>query len=866
MLEPRRAQDRRPSRDDGLDKRHGACFAWSHYTKNTFIEFEEEEDESERAMALRRERSAPAGGASLSIAAWWAVPQRTAIPEAAPQRVPIPEAAVAPRTCTEWSPTDSDGRRGRSALRRSCAGRRSMRRCRRRSSGRSSGHCSGQSGNWTNGPRGHWSSGSSSGRGHAAPGSGSRRRLGVSMLGRLLARTISRTQSTDSIGSASSLSRRQLGMDGRRLSTGVASQRGTPARLSSQPLSRESSLASTQSSQLIRVSTSVASQRGTPGRLAVQTLSRSVSQDSQMQSELGASGAPVTSTTQSLTGLGAYYSTSESRQKHRTLSLCERQRREPAGCWGGTSRFSVMLNNRFMALQSHEVVREEIAIGMEDEEEEDEDEHEQHEEEVEENMQERDDDADDDDDHHGRTQDDLAEQEELGHQEHDACRRHEEQEQKETLDPQDQDEQERQVLEQNHKQEERGEHKLQEQQDCEKQSQDLVQEEPKWTEDQQEQDQRAEQREHEEPDEQEEQEELDHDGQDCNEGCPEQGQQSLAEWAQCDAGKPVSSKAAKRQKKRAARASRKKTANDDSAAVAVEPSSSVCDSNIVPGTERATTSEDVARCSVGQNDVGKGNPEPVHSAAVDSGSCHGAQLWEQGASAASIDSEEVLRQSRWAHLQELHDQKLRSKGENAEENVQSSGCTESAPDDGARVPLPDSQADELAEFTVRLSESAVIAHSNSSGCRTFTVVTPIDSCSTDMPDMLSVNLGAVVLCEAADASGWAFGTLLAPKSLAGGRGCLHYGGGLWRPVVVEVQRVRGGFEHAQLSVGTWSQAIESFRGGGTQQRLRQKLLCNRMQAARAAWEAKAQRAEAGGEKDAAARSRPAGRPRHGKRR
>jgi len=536
-----------------------------------------------------------------------------------------------------------------------------------------------------------------------------------------------------------------------------------------------------------------------------------------------------------------------------------------------------------MALQSHEVVREEVAIGMEDEEEEDEDENEQHEEEVDEDMQERDDDVDDDD--CGRVHDDLAEQDEPGQHEDDDCVKQEDQDCKEAPATQDQEEQEQQeVLEESPKQEEQGEHILQEHQECEKQSQEFIQDEPKRAEEQQKQEQQGELREHEEQQELEEQEELDQDRQDSNEGCQEQGQQAVAECGHCDAGKPVSSKATKRHKKRAARAGRKKTTNDDSAAVAAEPSSSVCSCNLAPGTAAATTSQDalqhgqdVPQCLVSQHDVGKGNPEPVHSTTVDLCTGKEAQVSEQQASSAQahIQPEQALRESRWAHLQELYDRKRGNKqGDDAlRETVQQRNeCTQSAKSDsGARAPLPDSQADELAEFTVRLSESAVIAHSHSSGCRRFTVVTPIDSCSTEVPDMLSVNLGAVVLCEAADALGWAFGTQLAPKSLAGGKGCLHYGGGHWRPVVVEVQRARGGFEHVQLSVGTWSQTIESFRGGGTQQRLRQKLLFNRMQAARAAWEAKAGSVEAVGlsahDQDATVQAnRSSGRPRQGKRR
>lgn len=219
-----------------FDERLGESLAWSHYTKNTFIEFDEQEEER---AGLRRERSAPA-----SAVTGWDSLQHTAIEEAATWRLERDAAAAA----MHWAMCrPAIGRsRGRS-IRRTPVHREGQSRggsssCSRQSSGKSS----------------RWSSGQSSGR--------SRR---------------CRVQPK------AGWSSRHVPVE--RMCAGMTSQRGTPARLPAQHLSSASSESGSYagaSSRLPgtisveRVNAGVTSHRGTPARLPSQSLSRTPSEDS----------------------------------------------------------------------------------------------------------------------------------------------------------------------------------------------------------------------------------------------------------------------------------------------------------------------------------------------------------------------------------------------------------------------------------------------------------------------------------------------------------------------------------------------------------------------------------------------------------
>lgn len=149
--------------------------------------------------------------------------------------------------------------------------------------------------------------------------------------------------------------------------------------------------------------------------------------------------------------------------------------------------------------------------------------------------------------------------------------------------------------------------------------------------------------------------------------------------------------------------------------------------------------------------------------------------------------------------------------------------------------LDGARADSLAFFTTKLNETAVLSHLRTAGTQRAVLATPIDPCDRTCSGVLQVQLGAVVLCEAVDAFGWCFGTVLAPKSLAGQRGCFRRD--RMHPVAAEIHRHSGG-DRMELSTATWGE-LDRARGGSTQDRLRQKALLNRMTAARKAWDAQA---------------------------
>lgn len=143
--------------------------------------------------------------------------------------------------------------------------------------------------------------------------------------------------------------------------------------------------------------------------------------------------------------------------------------------------------------------------------------------------------------------------------------------------------------------------------------------------------------------------------------------------------------------------------------------------------------------------------------------------------------------------------------------------------------LTDSQMTILALLAVRLNEYSIACHMKSASVRQMVVATPLQLCPAVGPDILNLESGDVVQCEAVDSSGWAVGCIVAPARLAGQRGCFRCQG-MW-PVSVELQKTREG-DVLRSTSGAWSDVNRSCTKTTTHQRLRQKALYNRMRVAR----------------------------------
>lgn len=146
----------------------------------------------------------------------------------------------------------------------------------------------------------------------------------------------------------------------------------------------------------------------------------------------------------------------------------------------------------------------------------------------------------------------------------------------------------------------------------------------------------------------------------------------------------------------------------------------------------------------------------------------------------------------------------------------------------AGAALSDSQLTILALLAVRLNEYSITCHMKAASHRQMVVATPVEPCLTAGPDILKLESGDIVQCEAVDSSGWAFGCVIAPARLAGQRGCFRFQG-MW-PVNVEVQKLHEG-DVLRSTSGNWSD-VNRCCTPTTHQRLRQKALYNRMRVAR----------------------------------
>eukprot|EP00746_Dinoflagellata_sp_MGD_P082857 gnl/MRDRNA2_/MRDRNA2_32930_c0_seq1.p1 gnl/MRDRNA2_/MRDRNA2_32930_c0~~gnl/MRDRNA2_/MRDRNA2_32930_c0_seq1.p1 ORF type:complete len:667 (+),score=130.05 gnl/MRDRNA2_/MRDRNA2_32930_c0_seq1:101-2101(+) len=84
--------------------------------------------------------------------------------------------------------------------------------------------------------------------------------------------------------------------------------------------------------------------------------------------------------------------------------------------------------------------------------------------------------------------------------------------------------------------------------------------------------------------------------------------------------------------------------------------------------------------------------------------------------------------------------------------------------------LNDHQAYVIALMASRGNEQLIARYLRAASCRTSVVVCPVDPSDRVGADMIEVEPGDVVHCEAIDGSGWGFGTVIAPVRLAGQRG------------------------------------------------------------------------------------------------
>lgn len=149
-------------------------------------------------------------------------------------------------------------------------------------------------------------------------------------------------------------------------------------------------------------------------------------------------------------------------------------------------------------------------------------------------------------------------------------------------------------------------------------------------------------------------------------------------------------------------------------------------------------------------------------------------------------------------------------------------------------PLVGEKAEALALLTVRLNQQVVKSHLRMAGARQMILATPVDPGKAGCADMLEINLGTVVHCEATDSSGWGFGSVVAPARLAGQRGCFQCEG--MRPILVELRTAAQGVaDSLECSPGSWTQ-VGQLHPPTTQGRLRQKAMLNKLRATRLAFE------------------------------
>jgi hypothetical protein len=137
------------------------------------------------------------------------------------------------------------------------------------------------------------------------------------------------------------------------------------------------------------------------------------------------------------------------------------------------------------------------------------------------------------------------------------------------------------------------------------------------------------------------------------------------------------------------------------------------------------------------------------------------------------------------------------------------------------------QAATLAVMTARLCERALADRLRATSTRAIVVAALVDGPVLQGKDVLELDIGSLAHCEAVDSStGWGFGTIVAPLRLSGTRGCFP----LERLQAVVVQQLGNG--GVQCTPGNWQEVDKLNPSSGSQHRLRQKAMLNRMRAAR----------------------------------
>jgi len=177
-------------------------------------------------------------------------------------------------------------------------------------------------------------------------------------------------------------------------------------------------------------------------------------------------------------------------------------------------------------------------------------------------------------------------------------------------------------------------------------------------------------------------------------------------------------------------------------------------------------------------------------------------------------------------------------------NAEPSGASPRQPEAAASaaagavpVPLSEENASVLALWTAKLCEKAIFGalrdelQAGTPRRRRLPLAVPVASCPPRGPEMLDIMLGMVIRCEATDAQGWGFGTVLAPASRAGQRGCFRCESAC--PVLAELRDEQMGTA-LNITPATW-QELQQPAESSTHGRLRQKALLGRLRAARAAW-------------------------------
>jgi len=171
--------------------------------------------------------------------------------------------------------------------------------------------------------------------------------------------------------------------------------------------------------------------------------------------------------------------------------------------------------------------------------------------------------------------------------------------------------------------------------------------------------------------------------------------------------------------------------------------------------------------------------------------------------------------------------------EEANQDLTGTASAERAGAEESRTPakqeLSDEKAAVLAALTAKLSENEILRCLRDKPSHRLPLAVPTDARSPECTDMLDTQLGMVLLCEAVDAFGWAFGKVLAPARLAGQRGCFLCKG--MHPLLAELRmnHLGAGVEYVPSA---WDRLVQT--DGGTQGRLRQKALLARLKAARSA--------------------------------